>query len=288
MTIDQMHYGFKLGADKVDSSDLLGFEPYEIDEYLNQAIWNIMKDRYGVKLGDGPKRGFETDSVRIAQLSALHIKSPVLQPAIQPRAIGETGSGLYELRLNDLGRNISGQYFRCLFVTDAYVKARKDGCDKYIPLDPERSVERQTVFSDPSWTWSKLGYSFGRSTYQHPHFTPTGSTQHPDSTAEIENLDRYNNDELVSLYLITKDKYGTPQFDIDEVYVSYVKYPNRVFIGGYDHIDGQSKNDSPQIHCDLDDMIHDEIVREAIRLSKRDMEAKYEAYLQDKVMDSQY
>lgn len=286
MKIDEMHYNFKLELQRVDSSDKQDFEPWEIDTYLNKGIWRFLKDRYGIS-PTSAKRGFETDQARISQLANLHIKSPHLQPGISPVVIQD---GLYEVNLNLLGSNINGQYFRYLFLTEASVKAIKDNCDRTFNINHYQVDDNHTIYTDASWEWKRVNYNFGRSNYQHPHDIPVSSSQSPDVTANLEtgNPLRFNSDQLGSLYLDTRDKYGAPQFEIDKVYISYVKYPNRVFSGGYDHIDGMSSTNSPQIHCDLDEMFHDEIVRLAARLAQKDILSDYNAMMQDEVRDLQY
>ena len=71
-----------------------------------------------------------------------------------------------------------------------------------------------------------------------------------------------------SLYLDTTDNMGVQQYNVVRAFISYIKYPNRVFIGGYDHIDKHSTSSTEPIHCDLDESFHDEIVRIAVNLSQ--------------------
>ena len=103
------------------------------------------------------------------------------------------------------------------------------------------------------------------------------STDSMDSTSSILTptagpiLERYNNDQLQSLYLDTTDMYGVSQFDVVNAYISYIKYPNRVFIGGYNHIDKHSTSTSLPIHCDIDEGFHQDIVEIAVKLASRDI-----------------
>lgn len=284
MLIDQMHYLFKLGIDRVDSSDKIDFENYEIDSYLYQAIWSYLSDRYGIHR-DKIKRGFETDQVRISQLSNLHIKSPHVQPGLSPVLIEP---GIYEINLNRLGENIQGQYFRYLFLTDGYIKAKKGNCNKFIGLNHHQVDDTLTIYREPSWIWRRVNYNFGKSSFVNNYTNNSDPIQDPDGNAElIDSSNRYNNDELSSLYLDVRNKYGEPQFDIDEVYLSYIKYPNRVYSGGYNHNDGMSKIGDPQIHCDFDDIICQDIVKIAVRLAQKDIISDYKAMLQDELRDIQ-
>lgn len=280
MLIDQLHYNVKLEAERVDSQDKIDLEPVEIDAYLNKAIWVYLKERYSV-LPDKPKRGFETDQMRISQLSSLHIKSPHVQPPLQPVLLQD---GLYEVRLNDLGNNIDGQYFRYLFLTDGYIKGIKDGCTKMIGLKHHQVDDSNTIYTAANWTWRRVNYNFGKSSFVNDHITTDESAQSPDVTMDlVDNNSRNNNDELSSLYLDTRNKYGEPQFEIEEVYLSYIKYPNRVFYGGYDHIDGMSNSNSPKIHCDFDEITCNDIVSIAVRLIQKDILSDYNAMVQDEV-----
>ena len=74
------------------------------------------------------------------------------------------------------------------------------------------------------------------------------------------------NEEKSALYLYTEE--GST---INKVYIDYIKYPNRVFFGGYDHIDGQSSSTDPKINCDIDAGFHDEIVRQAVLFAIEDL-----------------
>lgn len=280
MLIDQLHYNFKLEAERIDSQDKLDLEPVEIDAYLNKAIWTYLKERYSV-LPDKPKRGFETDQMRITQLSSLHIKSPHVQPGLTPTLIED---GLYELQLNELGNNINGQFFRYLFLTDGYIKAKKGNCNKRISLSHHQVDDTKTIYTASNWTWRRVNYNFGKSTFINSHVLPEDSNQSPDVTMDIvDESPRNNNDELSSLYLDTRDKYGDPQFEIETVYLSYIKYPNRVFFGGYDHIDRMSTSDSPKIHCDFDEITCNDIVSIAVRLAEKDIKSDYNAMIQDEI-----
>lgn len=282
--IDDMHYEFKLRAQRIDSSDRIDFEPWEIDTYLNMAIKKFCKERFGLTFKT--KRGFETDTVRIAQLSNLHVKSPELQSGVTATELEE---GLYEVSLNKLGKDIDGQYFRCMFLTKGKVEIIKDdGCSKTITISHFQTDDSKTIYTDANYDWGRVTYTFGKSTYQHPHYKPAGSNQHPDETMVLDNDNRYNEDELVSLYLDTRDRKGVKQFSIGNVYLSYVKYPNRVFIGGYDTLDGMSTTDSPKIHCDLDSIYHDEIIRIAVRMAEEDIISDYSAKLQSEIRDLEY
>lgn len=284
MLVDHLHYLFKLETGRVDSADREDFKPWEIDEYLNMGIRAFCKERFGYT--GKIKRGFETDTVRIQQLSSLHVKSPELQPSVTPIEIED---GLYEVRLNDLGNDIGDQYFRPMFLTKAEIQAiDSNNCVKNMRVTSFQSDDAYTIYTDASWKWGRVNYNFGKSTYQHPHHRPAGRTDDPDEGIVLETPTRFNNDELISIFFDTRDRDGVKQFSINEAYLSYVKYPNRVYIGGYDHIDKMSKEQSPKIHCDIDEVFCDEIVRKAARFANKHIIADYNAQLQDEIRDLEY
>jgi hypothetical protein len=271
MRIDQMHYNFELELDRVASNDRPDMMPWEIDEYLNKGIWKFVKTRYGISQ---QKFGFETNQKRIDELSSLHIKSPEVQPPVIPIQLG---AGRWEIRLNSLGNNINGQYFRYLFLTAAEVVIRKGNCTKKIRHTQWQMDDRKSMLSQPSWKWNRILANFGRSTFiTTPEDNPNNLDRQYDTADLIVNdglvTEKFNNDELRSLYLDTTDFDGHEQFTIDKIYLSYIKYPNRVFFGGYDHIDKHSTSSTEPIHCDIDEAFHWEIVRLAVEYAQQDIQ----------------
>jgi len=272
MRIEQMHYNFELGLDRVASNDRPDFMPWEIDEYLNNAILLFLKKRYKL---DQARKAFEVDQFRMSELANLHIKSPELQPAITPT---DLGNGLYEVRLNDLGNNINNQYFRYLFLTKAEITITKGTCTKKIRVNLHQTDDNKTFFSQPSFDWGEILAMFGKSTYNTPAIIPAPAINADsyDMTAKLIDdpgltTERFNNDQLQSLYLDTNGSDGTQQFTVSSACISYIKYPNRVFIGGYAHIDKHSTATTAQIQCDIDEGFHQDIVQMAIQLALKDI-----------------
>ena len=72
MTVQEMHYEFKLKLNKVDSLDYSNFQVPEIDWYLNEAMNVYMKQKYGIFSSRGA--GFETIQKRIDDLRNLVTK----------------------------------------------------------------------------------------------------------------------------------------------------------------------------------------------------------------------
>lgn len=270
MRIEQMHYNFELGIDRVASNDRPDFMPWEIDEYLNNAIYKFLKDRYRINAG---QEAFEINQYRISELSNLHIKSPELQPAITPT---DLGNGKYEVRLDNLGNNINGQYFRYLFLTKAEFTIRKGTCTKKVRLDLFQTHNTKSYFNQPDWDWDIIHGQFGKSNFLTPPEVSPVVADTMNVTAIIMDdptlvTEKFNNNRLQSLYLDTTNVDGVSQFDVVNACISYIKYPNRVFIGGYDHIDKQSDNTNDAIQCDIDEAFHQDIVDIAVKLAANDI-----------------
>jgi hypothetical protein len=281
MRIDQMHYNFELELDRVASNDRPDFMPWEIDEYLNKAIWKFVKTRYGINQN---KFGFETNQKRIDELSSLHIKSPELQPAVTPINLG---NGRWEVRLNSLGNNINGQFFRYLFLTAAEVVIKKGDCTKKIRHTQWQMDDRKTMFSESSWKWNRILANFGRSTFITTPDNNPNNLDRPYATSDLIVNDgliteKFNNDELRSLYFDATNYEGEEQFILESVYINYIKYPNRVFFGGYDHIDKHSINTNDPVHCDIDESFHPEIVRLAVDYAQQDIQDQFGVQLSAK------
>lgn len=236
MLIDEMHYRFNLGVDRVASQDRPDFYPNEIDNYLNRAIEVFVKDRYGL---NNRKDGFETNQERISNLMTLHIKCPGPQPPLRPT---EISNGIYELSLSLLR-------YRYLFLTSAKLVIEQDDCEKTIDYTAWQIDDSKNLYNEPSFVWSRVHANFGRST-----------------AASTSNID------LPSIYFDTLDKTGEKKFNIKHVYVNYIKRPDRVCLGTYKHIDDLSPSAVTTItHCDIDDSFHQEIVNIAVTLAEADV-----------------
>ena len=224
MSIQELHYDFKFKVDKVDSLQNENFLPAEIDWILNEAVAIYIKQRFGTN--NSKKIGFEGDQKRIQDLKSLHIKCPTnIQPAVVPILVS---TGVYELRLSQLT-------FDFLFLTRGSALASKTNCgQRVISLKEVQNDDYNDVSIDPFWKpsfeWRECPVNFGRT-------------------------DTLLSDKG-SIYLYTNG-----DFNIDEVYIEYLKYPNKVSIGGYNYIDG---NPSVLTECDLPEETHREIVDIAV------------------------
>jgi len=250
MLIDEMHFRFQLGLDKVASQDRPDLTPNEIDNYLNRAIIEFVKSRYKEYLQT--KRGFETDHDRISALMSLHVDSPVLQSALVPTNLN---NGYYVLELNSLS-------FEFMYPTKLEVKIKKDNCpSKIIRHKAWQTDDLKTVYTEPSFNFGRVLVTYIKSSN-----TTTPS----------------------QIKFDTLNKRGVSQFEIEEVYVSYIKRPDRVCLGNYKHIDDTSGAvTTPQQSCDIHKDFHDEIVNEAVLMAAKDIQDQftYQSSLQRTMTD---
>jgi len=151
MNITELHYDFKIKADKVDSLKTRNFLPAEIDWILNLAIQNFVDNKYN---------DFETKQDLVDQLSSLTIKCPTTeQPAVTPNYLGGA-YGVYEMKLTDLA-------FQYLHLVRLNALASKEGCTSKIMKG--NSVTHDVLdkvllspFEGPSFEWIRLPYLFGK------------------------------------------------------------------------------------------------------------------------------
>lgn len=266
-----MHYQFNVLSQSSDSKKSNSFEPYEIDSYLNKAIVQFVKDNYSFSYTT--RKGFEVDQSRISKLSSLVIKSPELQEAITPISLG---GGRYELNLDSLGTNVTGNddYFRYMFYIDGYANCVKIcnnvTTNKRIKLYIYRHDELDSSYNESSWYWGKLKASFGKSRSKAFSSLDIEANNNDQLLNLIDSNNKYSNDSLSSIFLNTNNADGISEYEIDSIEISYIKYPNKVFIGGYQDIDGRNIDITKQVHCDIDDIFHQEIVRQAVLLAAND------------------
>ena len=285
MLIDQMHDEFDLLYDKGDSNDRPNFQPWEKDHFLNQAIEKFVKTRYNFDKNmpqgrSGQEIGFESNQFRIDELASLHIKSPEVQPEITPANVVDD---VYEFRLNSLGNDISGQYFRYMFLTKIVLKIKKDNCIKYIDGYNWQIDDKKTSFNDPSYIWSRVHCNFGKSSTAITSIA-SGNLMSPDYSINLSAGSGANltnrNDELKSVYVDTKNRNYVPQFEVLAARISYIKRPNRVCLGTYAHIDRNAQ--SVAVHCDIDSAFHRDIINIAVTLAAQSIQDQGAASYADK------
>lgn len=286
-----MHYEFKLLYDRVASNDRPDFMPWEVDAFLNQAIDIYVKtrtnfDKFIMQGKTGQEIGFESTQFRIDELSSLHIKSPEVQPEILPDNVIDN---VYEFKLNSLGNNINGQYFRYMFATKIVLKIKKNGCSKYITGLIWQTDDSKNTFNEPNYKWGRAHCNFGKSSTIIPSISNTNLLS-PDYTLNLSTGSNATltsrNDELKSLYVDSKDRCNNPQFEVVSARISYIKRPNRVCLGTYPHIDKHAS--AVPVHCDIDDAFHREIINIAINLAAQSVQDQGASTYSDKNVKEDY
>lgn len=235
MTILGMHAQFDLEIDRISSGNSPDFNQREKDDYLNKAIWIFINQHYdSYKLK--PSGGFETRQFNTDALRNLLIKFPEEQPALIPV---EHERGIWELPLSSL----EYEYWHFIRGQASIVK---DNCKKLVKFNLVEHDDAYSSYNKPSYKWGRIIARFGKSSFS------------PNTTL---------NDEKGSIYLETQN-----DFDIENVRIEYLKYPKKVFLGGYNEINGVYSASSDPVNCDIDAAYHQEIVSIAVREALRDVQ----------------
>lgn len=200
MTIQEIHYQFKINMDGVDSLSNEDYNVAEIDWLLNEARMVFLKRRSD-PTSNNKRTGFENSQKRIDDLSTLQIKFP-LQPGITPTLI----QGIYEVSLDSLLYSyykLTAQY--C--VTSINHDCFKEVNLKFVQHDDYRDALKDP-FNGPSDEF--IPFNYGRSS--------SGSG--------------------VSLYIYPGT--FPDNFTVNTVFLEYLKIPRKVNFGGYTYIDGNT------------------------------------------------
>lgn len=235
-SIQEMHYQVRLAADKVASFSSDNLNPAQLDWYLNMAQDLEVDARLGIN--NINRQGLEVTQKRADDLKQIHVISPsTLQPALVPTIAGDFYGDYYEVPLSTLE-------FYYVQLTGLRCKIAKTGCaEKVIGLTQARQDELDFLLTDPNYG---PDYKWGKG-----YFT-IGSAQ--------------SSNALGSIYIYTSD-----QFTITEVYPTYYRRPNRVFIGGYDSLDGVYLAADPAVNLELD-RIEKQICQRAVELIMADIQ----------------
>jgi hypothetical protein len=244
MTIRGMHAQFDLESDRISSGALLDFNAREKDDYLNKAIWLFIKQHYDPDKKP-PSGGFETKQFNIDALRSIVAKFPD-QPALN--VVSTTNSQVFELPLSLLK-------YEYLHLIRGQVSIVKNNCKKLVPFDLLEHDDDYTTYNKPSYKWNRIIARFGM------------SSQSPSTTL---------NPQKGSIYFETGG-----DFDIENVRTEYLRYPNKVFFGGYNEINGIYTTLSPPVNCDIDSAFHQEIVSIAVREALRDTQNTNSYQLKD-------
>lgn len=227
-----MHYSFRGAVDKIHGLTNDDFVPAQIDWLLNLAQLIEIKKRYMPH--NLVRKGFEGSQKRIDDLVVLHVKSPQKQPGITPTLLPDSflDNNVYECKLEDLE-------FQYMFLTGLRASISNSSCSKDIGLDQieEDDLSEGLInsFKRPDFNWGKCLFTI-------------------DASSE-------NTDAPGSIYIYSGD------FSVTKVFPSYLRYPRKVFIGGYDSLDGAYEAADAAVSCELPEIIHDNIVNTAAELA---------------------
>jgi hypothetical protein len=233
MTVQELHYDFKLKLDKVDSQQKRNLKDWEVDWFLNDAIQVFLNQVVG---GNNIRlTGFEQEQRRIDDIRTLVIKSPSsLQPGLTPITVN---SNLYELPLSELGKDPITQtkrfdYYQLIRLR---VDISKPGCsNKNIGVTQVQHDDLDEAylspFHRPSFEWGDVLTVFGAST---------------------------NGSDEGSIFFYTDN------FDVIRAYPEYIKRPNRVHIGTYTDLQGNNT----VTQCDLPETTHPRITDLAVDIA---------------------
>mgnify|MGYP001096709301 CR=1 FL=1 len=246
MRIQEMHYDVRFKLDKIDSNQKRNFIPAQIDWALNEGQWLWLKDAYGLTDRNRPKpSGFENTEQLIQDLKALHIKSPEQQAALTATTIDSTTYGV----------SLENLTFEHLFTTRIRARITKNGCSKVVGVKIEQTDDLNDALVDP---FNRPNFKFGKVVGVY------GST-----VSAITSVNHFQGNGTLYIY--------TDGSTVDEVYIDYIKYPNRMWFGSYDLTSDLSPKsvsntyiyqagvDNP-VHCELNSHVHNEIVDEAVEL----------------------
>lgn len=265
MNISEMHTGVRLEIDKSGTLDSVGFEPSEIDYWLNTAISSLVKTKYS---GSISTRGaFEQNQKRIDDLRALveeATRDVSTTGAVKPNCFVATlpSSPLYWFTLGEevdilipITTSVIGVGASALTVdnwylaiTEArnnsisytagtYFKARGTG-DLTTGTVYPCTVKRQGVTQSTADTY--------RTQIDNPY------SEHVLEGDEAKPLRLFRGD---LIELITDGNYGVSQY-----YLRYLRQPAEVIYN--------------TVSCDLSEHVHDEVVRLAANMILENIESQ--------------
>jgi len=207
-SIQEMHYDYKVKLDKVDSQAYKNLDTVKIDWILNDAYYLYLDSKYGIN--NLYRVGFEVTQKRIDDLAVLHIKQNN-QPALTPTL---AAAGIYEVDLNDLA-------YPYAHLTRIWATASTDSCSNQvmgciISQNDDMDNILGSPFYKPSFIWREIPINFGRSS---------------------------EDTSYSSVFLYTNG-----EFTIDEVYIEYLKEPEKLWFGDYDYYDSLYDNSGTLIY----------------------------------------
>lgn len=232
MTVQEMHYEFKLKLNKVDSLDYSNFQVPEIDWYLNEAMNVFMKQRYGIFSSKGV--GFEAIQKRIDDLRNLVVKQAL-------------ATGLSLTHQNTFESTLPNDY---VFLVRAVANASKEGCGgKTLTCVQIQHDDLTGIMTDPyyapSFEWGETPLVFGT----------TGNT-----AGDLDKIFVYT-DGTFQIQLVTIDYLRRPR---------RIAFPLGTPTGQYKYPDGTLVTANQG--CELAEHTHKEIVDLAVQIVSGDID----------------
>lgn len=226
-----LHQAFKMAVNELDSNVNIGYPKELIDIVLNKAVLKWLEETV---------KGLESNQAIIEKLSSLVIRTPLTSTATAtnsfqtPVASSLTLSNAYEYRFDGLTQ----PYYRFL---SAHVVVSKGNCSKRGKLRIEQHDDIETVLIDnnrkPSWRYGEVVGEFGR-----------------DGKAYT-----IANANTVAKSLIVHTEKDTT---LGSLYLTYLKVPNQVSIGGYNDLNG---NAMTRTELDIPQEYYPEIIEYAMQ-----------------------
>lgn len=244
MNIGRAHFEFQLRLNKIHTSGNPNFFDYQIDAYFDRAQLELLGGyfSYGRETGSG----FEVSPQATAVLSNLLIKSPGLQSVLVPT---EYSTGLYELNLGNLSYEI-------VFPVKVEITGKKDKCTKKFTYNLWQHDDVKNRINQPSWVHGRVHGNFAKSV------SGTGLPQ------------------FTSLYLDATNVKNQKEFDITQVFVTYLKRPTIPWLGTYDLTTDlktaagsntiYTVGDTP-VSFELAEFFHNQIVDTAVAMAVNDL-----------------
>lgn len=155
----------------------------------------------------------------------------VIKYPLQPALVPTLDEGIYEVNLTDLAYT----YYR--LISGKVNATIAEDCDKVIPLRFMQHDDYLSILRDPfnSPSLEFIPYNFGRSS--------SGTT--------------------TSIYMYPGD------FVLNEVFLEYIKYPNKVSLGNYVYLDGVTY---PEATLEFPEHTHQEIVDIAAEIASMNID----------------
>ena len=232
-----LQHNLKMVISEMDSNVNNGYPKEQLDIVLNKAVLKWLEETVA---------GLEHNQAIVEKLSSLVIRTPVtssstasnnFQSSISP-SISMVNS--YEYRLDGLAL----PYYRFM---SAHVDMTKGTCTKRGKVRMEQFDDIETVLIDenrkPSWRYGEVVGEMGRDSKTYTNLTAN----------------------TIGKSIILHSEAGS---NLGNMYLTYLKVPNQVSIGGYNDLNG-----NVMVRTELD--IPQEYYPEIIKFAKQEVAESY-------------